>query len=355
MPTSYHCLPIITSLVMLTACDRPEEIKLSGRTMGTTWSLRSAQATDSTGQLIQSHLDQREALLSHWQKDSAVTRFNDSRSTDWQPVPPELIQVVELARDIACKTDGALDITVAPLIDLWGFGAAGSAKAIPTDPQIAEAKTRCGWQHLHSRLDPPALKKDLPDLRINVASVTEGFVIDELISRLQHQGLSDFLLEVGGEVAALGHAPAGTPWRVGIQMPEAPPGDALKALPLRDLCIATSGNYRHRFASDGRSYSHLIDPCSGRPITHSLTSVSVIHPSCALADGYATALMILGPERGRQIADKLGLRVLWITADESGQSSTFLLPERATSDPPPIQRFSRSDPIGHWAETPGAP
>ena len=315
MPTSFQCLPIITSLVMLTACHRPEEIKLSGRTMGTTWSLLSAQATDSMRQLIQSHLDQREAVLSHWQKDSAVTRFNDSRSTDWQPVPPELIQVIELARDIASKTSGALDITLAPLIDLWGFGAAGSAKAIPTERQIAEAKTRCGWQHLHSRLDPPALKKDIPDLRLNVASVTEGFVIDELISRLQQQGLSDFLLEVGGEVAAIGHAPAGTAWRVGIQTPEATPSDALQTLPLSDLCIATSGNYRHRIETNGQSYSHLIDPRSGRPITHPLTSVSVIHPSSALADGYATALMIVGPERGREIADQLGLRVLWITAD----------------------------------------
>ena len=300
---------------MLTACHRPEEIKFSGRTMGTTWSLLSAQATDSMRQLIQSHLDQREAVLSHWQKDSAVTRFNDSRSTDWQPVPPELIQVIELARDIASKTGGALDITLAPLIDLWGFGAAGSAKAIPTERQIAEAKTRCGWKHLHSRLDPPALKKDIPDLRLNVASVTEGFVIDELISRLQQQGLSDFLLEVGGEVAAIGHAPAGTAWRVGIQTPEATPGDALQTLPLSDLCIATSGNYRHRIETNGQSYSHLIDPRSGRPITHPLTSVSVIHSSSALADGYATALMILGPEKGRETAEKLGLRVFWITAD----------------------------------------
>lgn len=300
---------------MLTACHRPEEIKFSGRTMGTTWSLLSAQATDGMRQLIQSHLDQREAVLSHWQKDSAVTRFNDSRSTDWQPVPPELIQVIELARDIASKTGGALDITLAPLIDLWGFGAAGPAKAIPTERQIAEAKTRCGWQHLHSRLDPPALKKDIPDLRLNVASVTEGFVIDELISRLQQQGLSDFLLEVGGEVAAIGHAPAGTAWRVGIQTPEATPGDALQTLPLSDLCIATSGNYRHRIETNGQSYSHLIDPRSGRPITHPLTSVSVIHSSSALADGYATALMILGPEKGRETAEKLGLRVFWITAD----------------------------------------
>ncbi|MEQ1748425.1 MAG: FAD:protein FMN transferase [Prosthecobacter sp.] len=312
MPAFYHCLPIITLFVMFQACNRQEATSIGGKTMGTTWSLRSEQATKETRQLIQDHLDQREAVLSHWKQDSAVSRFNDSRSTDWQPVPRELIQIVELARDIASKTDGALDITLAPLIDLWGFGATGQSKSIPTEAQITEAKTRCGWQHLHIRFDPPAMKKDLPDIRINVASVTEGFVIDELITLLKQRGLSDFLLEVGGEVAAIGHAPDGKPWRVGIQTPEATPGDALQTLPLSDLCIATSGNYRHRFEKDGQSYSHLIDPRTGHPIEHPLTSVSVIHTSSALADGYATALMILGPEHGRKVADKLGLRVIWI-------------------------------------------
>jgi thiamine biosynthesis lipoprotein len=315
MPTFYPCLPIITSLVMFTACHRPKEIKISGQTMGTTWSLRSAQATDSTREFIQSHLDQREAVLSHWRQDSAVSRFNDSRSTDWQPVPRELIQIVEIAREIASKTDSALDITLAPLIDLWGFGAQGPAKCIPTEQQLAEAKIHCGWQHLQTRLDPPALKKNIPDLRINVACVTEGFIIDELTALLKQEGLSDCLLEVGGEVAAIGHEPGGTPWRVGIQTPGATPGDSLQTLPLSDLCIATSGNYRHRFAKDGQSYSHLIDPHTGRPIEHALTSVSVIHTSSASADGYATALMILGPTRGREIANKLGLRVIWITAE----------------------------------------
>ena len=315
MHTFCLCLPIITSFVMLTACHGPQDIKISGQTMGTTWSLRSAQATANTREFIQSHLDHREAVLSHWRQDSAVSRFNNSRSTDWQPVPRELIQIVEIAREIASKTDGAIDITLAPLIDLWGFGAQGPAKVIPSETQIDEAKTRCGWQHLETRLNPPALKKDIPDLHINVASVTEGFVTDELISLLKQRGLSNFLLEVGGEVAAIGHAPEGTPWRIGIQTPEAAHGDALQTLPLNDLCIATSGNYRHRFETNGQSYSHLIDPHSGRPIVHSLTSVSVIHTSSALADGYATALMILGPEKGRETAEKLGLRVFWITAD----------------------------------------
>jgi len=283
--------------------------------MGTTWNLKSIHATAEFHTLIQQHLDQRESVLSHWQKNSAITRFNDSRSTDWQDVPSELAHAVELARRISSQTDGALDITLVPVIDLWGFGATGAVFAPPTEAALQEARSHTGWPHLQSRAEPPALKKDISELKINVASVAEGLIMDELISLLRNRGLTDFLLEVGGEVAAIGHAPDKQPWRVGIQTPRAAPGDITQSLPLTDQCAATSGDYRQHFEKDGTTYSHLIDPRTGRPIQHPLSAVSVIHPSCALADGYATALMILGPEAGRKTAEKLGLRVIWIEGD----------------------------------------
>ena len=293
----------LLSLILLTlvGCQPPEPQVLQGKTMGTTWSLRALGADEKARQLVQAHLDQREAVLSHWRKDSALSVFNAATSTDWQPVPRELVEVVELALRIADQTDGALDITLAPLVEAFGFA----------PKMAADAVVITGWQHLQSRLDPPALKKDVPELRINVASVTEGFVIDELVSMLKARGLSDFLLEVGGEVAAIGHASDGQPWRVGIQTPEAAQGDSLQSIPLTNQCVATSGTYRHQ--KEGRS--HLIDPRTRRPVEHSLVSVTVIHESCALADGYATALMVLGPERGREIAHKLGLRVIWIMGE----------------------------------------
>ncbi len=292
-------LPLI--LLTLVGCQPSELQVIEGKTMGTTWSLRALGADEKARQLIQSHLDQREAVLSHWRKDSALSVFNATTSTDWQPVPRELVEVVELARRIADQTDGALDITLAPLVEAFGFA----------PKMAADTVVVTGWQHLQSRLSPPALKKEVPQLRINVASVTEGFVIDELITMLKARGLSDFLLEVGGEVAAIGNAPDGQPWRVGIQTPEASQGESLQTVPLTKQCVATSGTYRHQ--KDGRS--HLIDPRTQQPVVHSLVSVTVIHESCALADGYATALMVLGPERGRETADKLGLRVLWIMGE----------------------------------------
>jgi len=270
--------------------------------MGTKWSLRAAGADDSTQQFIQSHLDQREAMLSHWKKESVLSVFNASTSTDWQAVPRELVELVELARRIATDTEGALDITLAPVIEAFGFAPKlhGESASAPVT----------GWQHLQSRLEPPALKKDVPQLRINVASVTEGFVMDELVSLLKQRGLKDFLLEIGGEIATIGHAPDGKPWQVGIQTPEATQGESLQTLPLTDLCVATSGTYRHNMGG----HSHLINPRTLKPVEHDLVSVTVIHESCALADGYATALMVLGPERGPETAKKLNLRVLWIRA-----------------------------------------
>jgi FAD:protein FMN transferase len=290
-------------VLLISCCSKQPLTMLSGSTMGTAWSLQTVEADSALQELIQTHLDQREAVLSHWRKDSALSVFNAATSTDWQPVPRELVEVVTLARQIADQTGGALDITLAPLVEAFGFA----------PKMAADAVVITGWQHLQARLDPPALKKDVPDLRLNVASVTEGFVIDELVSMLKAQGLSDFLLEVGGEVAAIGHVPDGQPWRVGIQTPEAAQGDSLQTIPLTNQCVATSGTYRHQ--KEGRS--HLIDPRTRRPVEHSLVSVTVIHESCALADGYATALMVLGPERGREIAYKLGLRVLWIMTEDS--------------------------------------
>ncbi len=265
--------------------------------MGTTWSLKGPGLTEPTRRMIQAHLDTREALLSHWRTDSVLSRFNQNPSTDWQPVPRELVQIVQLARRLAQQTEGALDITLAPVIEQFGFA-----------PKLMNQPAVTGWHHLEDRLDPPALRKKVPNLRLNVACVTEGFVVDELVARLKQKGHRDFLLEVGGEVAAIGRAPGGGPWQIGVQSPHAAPDAAVQTLPISDECAATSGSYRQR----RNGYTHLIDPRTQQPIAHSLVSVTVIHESCALADGFATALMVLGPEQGRRVAEKHGLRVMWI-------------------------------------------
>lgn len=298
-------------------CSRRSSERVGGRTMGTTWNLRAVGADEAHRHLIQTHLDQREALFSHWSDDSVLSRFNAHSSTGWFDVPVELVLAVEGMYRIASETDGALDPTCAPLIDAWGFGrrrAGAPPPPPPSEAKLAALRARCGWQHLDWRTRTPALRKRRPDVQLNLASIVEGFVLDELRSLLIRSGLTHFLLELGGEVLAQGRAPDGDLWRVGIQAPGQPSGETLQSLTLENACAATSGSYRQQRRVSGVSISHLIDPRSARPVAHQALSVTVVEASAARADALATALMILGPEDGRVKADALAVDAFWVVA-----------------------------------------
>lgn len=300
--------------LLAAGCARPAKPRVEGRTMGTTWSLLAEGAGETHRRLIQDHLDAREALFSHWREDSTLSRFNRHATTDWFSVPAAFVQIIEMAREISRETRGALDPTCAPLIDAWGFGrrSAVSTPAPPDEQALASLLARCGWHHLEWRSSPPALRKHRADLQLNVASLVEGFVLDELQPLLQNSGLTDFLLEIGGEVAARGEAPGGGPWQVGIQTPGRPRGETLQTMVLHNECASTSGSYREQRPDGDARISHLIDPRTGRPVRHRAVSVTVVHASAARADGLATALMVLGPDEGRAVAESLGLRSFWL-------------------------------------------
>jgi thiamine biosynthesis lipoprotein len=260
-----------------------------------------------TQAVIQAKLDELENTFSNWRPNSAVTRWNVSRSTDFQAVPREVAEVVQVALQIARKTDGALDVTIAPLIDLWGFGTQGAITSPPTDVAISRAQEHTGCQKLEVQLDPPMLRKSDPLITINLSTLVEGYAADQLSTWLSAQGCKTHLVDVGGAIVARGKA-----WTVGVQTPEAMEGDTLSAVPLHDEAVTTAGTYRKHFASGQQRYSHIIDPRTGRPVRHGLVSVSVFHPSAMMADGYDTALLVLGPERGHSLAVKLGLRVVFV-------------------------------------------
>lgn len=285
----------------------------TGAAFGTTWHLKASKAISREKAAgLQNQLDAWEAQISHWKPDSAVSRFNASTSTGWQSMPVEVIELVRLAERIAHDTDGALDITLAPLIDLWGFGAVNRRSEPPTDEAITKAREACGWSQLEIRDEPPALRKKHPHTQINLSSVAEGWALERLARWLEASGEHHFLLELGGEVLARGHAADGKPWLVGVQAPNAAADESMQALRLDNASLATSGTYRQHFDHDGKSYAHVLDPRTGSPVEHALRSVSIQHASAALADGYATALLVLGPKRGREVAAKLRLNVLWV-------------------------------------------
>lgn len=285
----------------------------TGKAFGTTWHLKTADGiSPEMAVKLQSQLDAWEAHISHWKPGSAVSCFNASTSTDWQNMPVEVIELVRLAEKIAQHTDGALDITIAPLIDLWGFGANGHRNSPPAASEIEKARETCGWHLLDIRDEPPALRKKHPHTQINLSSVAEGWALESLARWLEASGEHDFLLELGGEILARGHAADGKPWLVGVQAPDAPTGDSMQALRLENASLATCGTYRQRFQHEGTSYAHVLDPRTGRSVEHQILSVSVQHTSAAMADGYATALLVLGPVRGREIATRLRLNALWV-------------------------------------------
>lgn len=280
--------------------------------MATTWrvTIENASSKDShtIHPLIQERLDSLEQIFSNWRADSAISRWNATSSTEFQPVPKELAEVVAIALQMARETDGALDITIAPLIDLWGFGRQPRGESPPDEAAIRRAMEHCGWRKLEVQLEPPMLRKTDPALTINVSTLVEGYASDAIADLLQKLGHQQVLVDIGGAINARGRA-----WNIGIQQPNAQTGAAITMLPLRDECVTTAGTYRKGFASGDRTYSHIIDPATGRPVAHELVSVSVFAKRAVIADGYDTALLVLGPERGREVATKLGLNAVFVT------------------------------------------
>jgi thiamine biosynthesis lipoprotein len=296
----------------------PPPTSFSGFTMGCTWSVKLARPPAADLQSsIQSLLDRLNAQMSNYLPDSDLSRFNACPSTDWQPAPPDLANVVAQSLQISAQTHGAFDITVAPLVNLWGFGPQPAGLRlghVPTDTEIAAACAHVNYQHLHARPNPPALKKDDPALQIDLGGIAKGYAADAVAAHLDSLGIADYLVTIGGEVKAKGLSPSGRPWQIGIETPTPDVRRVLLTLPLRDLALSTSGDYRNFFTVNGRRYCHEINPLTGRPIDPdtSPASVSVAHPSATYADAYATALIVLGPNEGHALANKLHLRAIFI-------------------------------------------
>jgi len=281
---------------------------VTGNTMATNWDITIRDAWHSIDKApFQKRLDELEQTFSNWRSDSAVSKWNQSSSTEFQSVPRDLAIVADLAIRAARESEGALDVTIAPLIDLWGFGPHGPIKSPPTDEAIHQAQQHCGWQKLEVQLDPPMLRKTDPELTINLSTIVEGYAADKLAAMLRAQGWKDYLVEVGSALVA-----SDGPWFLGVQTPHAPQGDALAGLPISHTGVSTAGTYRKHFDAGEQQFSHIIDPSNGRPVSHHLASVSVFAESAAVADAWDTALLVLGPIQGRALAQRLNLRAVFV-------------------------------------------
>jgi len=302
--------------VLLAGCGAEPAIeRLNGRTMGTTWSVqwRGEAEPQALRAAIEQRLAALNAQMSTWDPDSVLSRFNAGPAGRWWPLPPELAEVLAAALAIGRASGGALDVTVGPLVRLWGFGPDGRIAAPPGRQAIAAARAATGLDLIELRRSPPALRKHDPATEVDLSAIAKGYAVDALAGLLAARGLEAYLVEIGGEVRAAGSKPGGEPWRVAIEQPRpGGAGAAPRVVPLTGGAVATSGGYRNFFEAGGRRYSHTIDPATGRPVDHDLAAVSVLAETCMRADAWATALLVQGPAAGPRTAERLGLAALFM-------------------------------------------
>jgi thiamine biosynthesis lipoprotein len=285
--------------------------QLSGRTMGVEWHATvvdaAAGVTDAEIRTsIQETLERVDGLMSTYKPESEISRFGRAAAGESFTVSAETAKVVAEAQRIAALSGGAFDATVMPLVDLWGFGPAENGADGPSTAQLEAALAICGWHKLQV-VDGFTLRKHVDGLRLDLSAIAKGYGVDAVCAALDELGHGEYLVEVGGELRTAGKSPDGSPWNIGIDAPidMSMMGQELQAtIEVGDVALATSGDYRNFRLIDGQRISHTIDPRSGRPVRHELASVTILAPTCMLADALATTSMVLGPEDALQLVEE---------------------------------------------------
>lgn len=316
-------LIVVIAALLLSSCgDNKNSRVLHGSTMGTTWSVKLGSQPTGGSASLQKAIEARLVIInqqmSTYDPNSELSTFNQSKSTDWHAVSPELATVINAALTLSRLSDGMFDPTIGPLVNLWGFGPEHSDDNIPSSAAIAAATAKTGYQQLELRSQPLSLRKRNPELYIDLSAIAKGYGVDEIATLVERHGVTDYLAEIGGELRGNGKSSKGAPWRIGIEKPVPGERTATNVIELNNKAIATSGDYRNYFEKNGRRFSHTINPKTGQPITHTLASVSVVSSSTMLSDGWATTLMVLGPEKGLALANEQKLAVLMLVKTDTG-------------------------------------
>lgn len=308
----------IIALAGCSASKEPQIYSIQGPIMGTQYHVKivlTADREELLPRLQQGVLDtltEVDRLMSTYKPDSEVSRFNALQDTSWFEVSAPTFEVIQYAQALSQSTGGAFDITVGPLVNLWGFGPKHREDQVPTPEQIQRIRDFVGYQLLELDESRKAIRKKHPKLYIDLSAIAKGYSVDRVAEYLMQQSVKDFLVEVGGEIRAGGVKPGGAPWRVAIEIPESDRRAVEGVVEIGAMAMATSGNYRNYYERDGRRYSHTIDPGTGYPIEHTLASVTVLHESCAIADALATAFMVMGTKQAMEYAVEQGLAVYFI-------------------------------------------
>ncbi|MFZ6044531.1 FAD:protein FMN transferase [Pseudomonas sp. CR3202] len=307
-------------LTLLYGCGERIE-QLSGPTMGSTYSIQyvpTAQTPDSQRvkaevEKILGALDQQ---FSGWRGDSVVSRFNDLPAGGCQAVPEDMRRLLEYGESLSRESGGAFDLTVLPLMNLWGFGPQSRGEKVPDASALERERARVGHQHL--RLDGDKLCKDVA-AQLDFDSVVAGYAVDRVSDRLAALGIQAYLVEITGELKAAGRKPDGSPWRIALEVPTGGSEQQVeRAIALDGYSVSTSGDYRNYFEEGGQRFSHTFDPRVGRPVKHALAAVTVVDPLGLHADGLSTVLMVLGPDEGYAFAERHDVAAYFIMRQGQG-------------------------------------
>ncbi len=316
------CLVSILA-VMLSGCESSAERVevLTGQTMGSTYTIKyvynaTTPAADAVGVAVQSILDEVDRQMSTYRLDSDLARFNQSPANTCMDMPQPVLDLAQYGYELSLLSDGAFDLTLGPLLDLWGFGPQARGKRVPSADEIGAAKAQTGYQHI--RVVNDQLCKDA-DVKIEFNSIAAGYTVDRMSERFAELKIDSYMIEITGELIAKGLKPDGSPWRIALEQPL---GDGQRViqrvLDIDGYGINTSGDYRNYFEEDGVRFSHTIDPQVGAPISHRLASVTVVDRSTLHADGLGTLLLVLGPERGLAFAEAHKIAAFFVMRDGEG-------------------------------------
>ena len=328
--------------LILTSCsdsdDLQKPIRLTGQTMGTSYSVTIVGNPNGVNkqklkESIENSLEKVNSQMSNWDKNSEVSLLNKNSSNKPILISQPLFNVIKAANNINLKSGGFFDITLTPLINLWGFGTKKQINEIPTEEEISFALSRVGQKNL-LKLDSSdkTLFKAKQGISINLSAIAKGYGIDQLAKMLTEMKINRYLIEIGGDLIASGLNAKGEPWSIGVETPSSTKHSVQSILTIKNMAIATSGDYRNFFEKNGVRYSHIINPNTGKPIRHKTASVTVLAKKAMIADGWATAMLAMGAEKGMVVANRYKLAVFFISKRQNTFTTSSSLKFKELTD-----------------------
>jgi len=303
---------------VLSACGNGDTLeRFDGPTMGSRYSIQYVRHVATPGPKtmqdeVEKILAEVDRQLSTYRSDSDIERFNALPADSCLVMPGPVLELISVGEQLSSQSDGAFDLTVEPLLNLWGFGPQSRKEEVPSAEALIEVRRRVG--HGHLRIEGDRLCKDAA-VAVDFNSIAAGYAVDRIAARFQALGIDSYLAEATGELKALGRKPDGSPWRIALEEPRDDRQVAERVIEVNGYGVSTSGDYRKYFEQGGKRYSHTFDARTGAPVLHNLASVTVIHPSAMMADGLSTLLLILGPEEAWDYAQKQGIGVFFVLRD----------------------------------------